>query len=143
MTKSPGSCQTMENTRSLRLIKRNVWNHGHQLQHLNIEILGSPKYKFYAWLVIQNRVWTSDRLVARGWPNNGACPLYRTTNESASHLLVHCRYTRRIWSMTATWVAYHNWIQANGIRVRASKTGGKCYPISRVSPRKACEPLPY
>jgi mannosylglycoprotein endo-beta-mannosidase len=32
------------------------------------------KCKFYAWLVIQNRVWTSDRLAARGWPNSGVCP---------------------------------------------------------------------
>jgi mannosylglycoprotein endo-beta-mannosidase len=54
------------------------------------------KCKFYAWLVIQNRVWTSDRLAARGWPNNGTCPLCHTKNETAVHLLAHCRFSRRI-----------------------------------------------
>ena len=29
-----------------------------------------PKCKFFAWLVMRNRVWTSDRLATRGWPRN-------------------------------------------------------------------------
>ena len=33
-----------------------------------------PKCKFFAWLVLQNRIWTADRLVKRGWPNQGTCP---------------------------------------------------------------------
>lgn len=64
------------------------------------------KCKFYAWLVIQNRVWTSDRLVAIGWPNTGIGPLCRTTSESAVHLLAYCRFSRRIWCMTTVWVGY-------------------------------------
>ncbi len=64
------------------------------------------KCKFHAWLVIQNRVWTSDRLATRGWQNNGLCPLCRREGETALHLLVSCKYTKRIWSMVATWVAY-------------------------------------
>lgn len=64
------------------------------------------KCKLYAQLVIQNRVWTSDRLATRGWPNSGVCLLCRMTNETACHLLASCRYTRRIWRLTANWVAY-------------------------------------
>ncbi len=64
------------------------------------------KCKFYAWLVIQNRVWTSDRLATRGWPNSGVCPLCRTTNETTCHLLASFRYTRRIWRLMVGWVAY-------------------------------------
>lgn len=45
-----------------------------------------PKSKFFAWLAIQNRLWTSDRLEARGWPNTRYCPLCRHTLESAFHL---------------------------------------------------------
>jgi hypothetical protein len=30
-----------------------------------------PKCKSFAWLIIQNRVWTADRLQRRGWPNCG------------------------------------------------------------------------
>ncbi|KAK1642062.1 hypothetical protein QYE76_059867 [Lolium multiflorum] len=28
-----------------------------------------PKCHFFAWLVVQNRLWTSDRLAIRGWPH--------------------------------------------------------------------------
>ena len=30
-----------------------------------------PKTKFFAWLALQNRLWTADRLARRGWPNCG------------------------------------------------------------------------
>ena len=33
------------------------------------------KCKFFAWLVINNRIWTADRLHRRGWPNCNLCPL--------------------------------------------------------------------
>lgn len=41
-----------------------------------------PKCKFYAWLMIQNRVWTSDQLAARGWPNSGTWPLCRVSQQA-------------------------------------------------------------
>ena len=34
-----------------------------------------PKCKFFAWLVINNRIWTADRLQKRGWPNCNMYPL--------------------------------------------------------------------
>jgi hypothetical protein len=33
------------------------------------------KHKFFGWLTIHDRCWTSDRLARRGLPNNGVCPL--------------------------------------------------------------------
>jgi hypothetical protein len=33
-----------------------------------------PKCKLFAWLIIQNRVWTTDRLAKWGWPNGRVCP---------------------------------------------------------------------
>ena len=63
-----------------------------------------PKYKFFVWLIIQDRVWTADRLQRRGWPNCGACPLCRQENESACHLLFHCRFSVRIWNAIAEWL---------------------------------------
>jgi hypothetical protein len=33
--------------------------------------------KFFTWLMIQNRVWTADRLLLREWPNEYFCPLCR------------------------------------------------------------------
>jgi hypothetical protein len=31
---------------------------------------GPSKCKLFAWLVIRNKVWTSDRLATRGWPHS-------------------------------------------------------------------------
>lgn len=64
------------------------------------------KCKLHAWLIIQNRVWTSDRLTNRGWQNNGQCPLCKREDETALHLVAECRYSKRIWSMVANWVGY-------------------------------------
>jgi hypothetical protein len=34
-----------------------------------------PKCNFFAWLILQNRVWMVDRLQKRGWSNSGLCKL--------------------------------------------------------------------
>lgn len=33
------------------------------------------KFKYFAWLVLRNRTWTSDRLARRDLPHQAACPL--------------------------------------------------------------------
>jgi hypothetical protein len=33
------------------------------------EILGTPKCRFFMWLVAHNRCWTTDRLARRGLPH--------------------------------------------------------------------------
>jgi hypothetical protein len=60
------------------------------------------KCKFSAWLAVQNRLWTADRLARRGWPNQRLCPLRHTTDESLVHLLAH-QYSQRVWSAVRTW----------------------------------------
>ena len=62
-----------------------------------------PTCKFFTWLAIQNRLWTADRLAARGCPNQQYCPLCMSTNESAIHLFAHCRYSKRIWEAVRSW----------------------------------------
>jgi hypothetical protein len=32
----------------------------------DVENMGAPKIKFFAWLAIQNNLWTVDRLEKRG-----------------------------------------------------------------------------
>jgi hypothetical protein len=54
------------------------------------------KCKLFAWLVLQNRVWTADRLQRRGWPNCGNCQLCKQEPETVAHMLFKCRYTLRI-----------------------------------------------
>ena len=63
-----------------------------------------PKCKFFAWLVINNRIWTADRLQRRGWPNCDRCPLCKQVQETAAHLLFQCRYTVRVWEMIKSWL---------------------------------------
>ncbi|PVH48138.1 hypothetical protein PAHAL_4G258500 [Panicum hallii] len=78
-----------------------------KLQPLIWKPWATQKCKFFAWLIIKNRVWTSDRLATRGWPRNDVCPFCRVEPESAHHLLVTCHFTRRVWSLIAGWVHYH------------------------------------
>jgi hypothetical protein len=63
-----------------------------------------PKVKNHAWLVLQNRLWTADRLRKRGWDNCGLCPLCKQTEETNNHLFVHCRFTTRIWEQIRDWL---------------------------------------
>ena len=67
-----------------------------------------PKGKLFAWLAIQNRLWTSDRLEARGWPNQRYCPFCRHTPESTLHLFAQCRFSGRIWKLMADWIGLNN-----------------------------------
>jgi hypothetical protein len=63
-----------------------------------------PKCKIFGWLVLQNRVWTADRLARRGWQNCGLCKLCNQHKESGAHLLFKCRYSIRVWSNLKNWL---------------------------------------
>ena len=64
-----------------------------------------PKCRFFAWLAVQNRLWTADRLAKRGWPHQPSCQLCRCSPETARHMLFECRYSKRIWSAAASWLS--------------------------------------
>jgi hypothetical protein len=59
----------------------------------------TPKAKHHAWLALQNRLLTADRLQRRGWENCGLSPLCKQTEETNNHLFVHCRFTIRVWEL--------------------------------------------
>lgn len=63
------------------------------------KVWAPPKVKFFAWLAIQDRIWTADRLAKRGWPNCGLCPLCKRENEEGPHLFFRCRFTVRLWNL--------------------------------------------
>jgi hypothetical protein len=67
-----------------------------------------PKCKFFAWLIMQNRVWTADRLQHRGWENCGNCHLCNQLQETADHLMYKCRFTLRVWKEILVWCAIHD-----------------------------------
>lgn len=57
------------------------------------------KIQFFSWLLLQNRLWTADRLAARGWPHNAVCSLCDQSPESAAHLMLGCSFTKEIWHL--------------------------------------------
>lgn len=64
-----------------------------------------PKCHFFAWLAVQNRLWTSDRLAIRGWPHQPTCQLCKCQTETARHILFECRYSKRVWQHAANWLS--------------------------------------
>ena len=81
-----------------------------------------PNCKFFAWLVLQNRVWTADRLTRRGWPKCGLCPLCKQVQESAAHLFFQCRFSGRVWNEITAWLGIHHytpltWRNEDSVRV--------------------------
>lgn len=61
------------------------------------------KCKFFIWLLLQNRIWTADRLLQRGWPNEYFCPLCVRNLETVNHLITECPYSRALWTKVASW----------------------------------------
>jgi hypothetical protein len=63
-----------------------------------------PKHKLFAWHILQNRVWSVDRLQKRGGTNCDVCQLCKREHESAAHLFFKCSYTKRIWNLLISWL---------------------------------------
>jgi hypothetical protein len=62
-----------------------------------------PKCRFFTWLMLQNRVWTTARLLIREWPNEYFCPLCIRNLETIDHL--HCCYSKAIWKKVGSWIS--------------------------------------
>ena len=54
--------------------------------------------RFFSWLAIRIRCWTSDRLARRGLPHQDTCPLCNQHDETMQHLLMECVFARQIWA---------------------------------------------
>jgi hypothetical protein len=77
----------------------------------HVDILGARKIwktqmpgkcKFFAWLVLHGRCWTSDRLHRHGLKDSDSCALWIlvTRVETLDHLLVDCVFSRETWFRT-------------------------------------------
>lgn len=53
--------------------------------------------KFFLWLAIQNRCWTSDRLRRRGLQHPERCPLCDQEEKTMQHILTNCVIAREVW----------------------------------------------
>jgi hypothetical protein len=81
------------------------------------------RYKFFIWLMLQNRIWTTDRLLLREWPNQYLCQLCRHNLESVHHLFMECPVTRHVWIEISNWTGLRASIHSNGILAGVSQIG--------------------
>jgi hypothetical protein len=58
---------------------------------------GHPAVECRYQIWFHRPVWTVDRLQRQGWPNFGLSKLCNQVQESSMHLLLHCRFSWRIW----------------------------------------------
>jgi hypothetical protein len=57
--------------------------------------------KVFTWLMLQNKIWTVDRLLLKEWPNDYFCPLCRRNLETVVHLFQECLVVRQVWMETS------------------------------------------
>jgi hypothetical protein len=62
------------------------------------------KHNIFAWLLIQSKLLTADRLLGRNWPCNPVCVLCDQAFETAYHLCLECVYAREVWELVSHWV---------------------------------------
>jgi hypothetical protein len=56
-----------------------------------------PKVKFFGWLVLHKRLWTTARRKWHGLQDHDECALCGQTVETVDHLLLGCVFTRLLW----------------------------------------------
>jgi hypothetical protein len=70
-----------------------------------------PRCHFFAWLFVQNRLMTANRLLTREWPNGYICPLCMRNLETSLHLFIDCLHSRWIWKRVAAYLRITQHIQ--------------------------------
>lgn len=58
-----------------------------------------PRHSFHAWLVIQNRLPTRDRMLSWGLQVDGQCLLCNGSAESRDHIYFSCNYSFNLWEL--------------------------------------------
>jgi len=61
------------------------------------------KHNFFAWLLVQCKILTADKLMVRQWPCNPVCVLCNHEQETAAHLILHCPFARLVWEQMEDW----------------------------------------
>jgi hypothetical protein len=87
------------------------------------QIWAPARCKFFMWLMIQNRIWTADRLLRREWPNQYFCPLCYRNLETIGHLFMECPAARKYGSKLATGFVLLSCILKHGNLTKAWRIG--------------------
>jgi hypothetical protein len=57
---------------------------------------------FFFLLLLQNRLWTADRLRTRGWTHDDKCCFCSQVLENDEHLVLKCPFVKEVWAECAT-----------------------------------------
>jgi hypothetical protein len=77
-----------------------VMNFGGVIDPGNTDIwtsLAPKKYKIFAWLALNNKLNTKERLATRGVISEPSCPFGCQCDKNLSHLLFSCPHFDMIW----------------------------------------------
>jgi hypothetical protein len=56
------------------------------------------EHKFFCWLVLLDRCWTTERRRRHGLQDDDSCALCDQVPETITHLLLGCVYSREVWT---------------------------------------------
>jgi ribonuclease HI len=56
-----------------------------------------PKVDLFSWTLLHNSILTFDTLKRRGWNGPSRCPLCTNSEETISHLLYNCEFSKEVW----------------------------------------------
>ena len=57
----------------------------------------TPKYSFMAWIAIQNKLPTDDRISNRNFATTTTCCLFPAILETRNHMFFQCFFSEEIW----------------------------------------------
>jgi hypothetical protein len=80
--------------------------HGSYCSFDNKAIWGAKvedKHRFFAWLLVQCKLLTADRLVARNWPCTPTCQLCDQELETVEHMVLRCVFAQEVWLLMSNW----------------------------------------
>jgi hypothetical protein len=61
------------------------------------------KHRFFAWLLVQCKLMTTDNLRAENSLCNPICSPYDQVKETTEHMCLCCVYAQEVWLLVANW----------------------------------------
>jgi len=85
------------------------------------------KINLFAWLLVQSKILTADKMAAKHWDCNQTCPLCDQEPEAALHLCLHCSYSKEVWQLMSRWTAEQVLVPEGDETDMEAKLGGPRY----------------
>lgn len=99
------------------LIMRSSWGPTAIFRALYWKADSEGKHKFFAWLLVESKILTADKLMSKHWPCNPICSLCNNDQETAEHLVLHCNFARQVWEKMTDWSQQLVQPPQNGIQI--------------------------